>query len=95
LQVAQLRLDQVTKTCHMLFVGELPRADSDLAGGRLRGEPILLVGEQSGFAQNGGMIEMFLRDDKVRMRINLSMVRAAGIMLSSKLLRLAEIVEAP
>jgi hypothetical protein len=95
LRVVQARREELPKFCHMVFVGEPARVGLDPAWIRLRGAPLLSVSDQAGFAQGGGMIEMFLRDDKVRMRINLGAVRSAGLHLSSKLLRLAEIVETP
>lgn len=78
------------RPCHIVFVG-----DAAANFGEWQGLPVLSVSDRSDFARHGGMIEMYLRDDKVRMRINLAVVRAAGLRLSSKLLRLADIVEAP
>jgi hypothetical protein len=95
LRIVRVRPEELGKACHMAFFGAAGRGNGDPAGAHPRGLPLLTVGDQPGFAQGGGMIEMFLRDDRVRMRINLNAVRAAGIRLSSKLLRLAEIVEAP
>lgn len=95
LRVVQARREELAKSCQMVFLGEAARFNADPAWTRLRGQPLLSVSDQPGFAQGGGMIEMFLRDDKVRMRINLGAVRSAGLHLSSKLLRLAEIVETP
>jgi hypothetical protein len=79
--------------CRMAYLGADAAQDRLLA--QLRGLPLLSVSDQPGFARQGGMIELYLQDDKVRMRINLGAVRAAGLKLSSKLLRLADIVEAP
>lgn len=95
LRIVQARREELPKPCHMVFVGEPAHVGLDPAWVRLRGAPLLSVSDQAGFTQGGGMIEMFLRDDKVRMRINLGVVRSAGLHLSSKLLRLAEIVETP
>jgi len=95
LRVINVHREQVSKACHMVYIGEPANLASDQTLVKLRGAPILWVSDQPTFAQNGGMIEMFLRDDKIKMRINLSAVRSAGIILSSKLLRLAEIVETP
>lgn len=81
------------QSCDMAFVGV--GMDYHLMREGLRNVPVLSISDQPGFAQGGGMIEMYLRDDKVRMRINLGAVRASGLQLSSKLLRLAEIVETP
>lgn len=95
LRVAVVRREQLSRICNMVFIGESNSFPSEQAWVKLHGEPILWVSDQAGFAQNGGMIEMFLRDDKIRMRINLGAVRSSGIALSSKLLRLADIVDAP
>lgn len=95
LRILSVRREELPKLCHMVFIGEPAHVNHDSAWMRLRGAPLLSVSDQTGFAQGGGMIEMFLRDDKVRMRINLGAVRSAGLHLSSKLLRLAEIVETP
>lgn len=88
--------EEIAKACDMLFIGQNLGAELDPpAAMRLQLGALLSVSDRTGFAKNGGMIEMFLRDDKVRMRVNLDVVRASGIRLSSKLLRLAEIVETP
>lgn len=54
---------------------------------------ILLVSDAENFARNGGMLQFALRDNKVKLLVNLHAVKAAGLKLSSKLLRLAEIIE--
>jgi len=55
-------------------------------------ETILTVGENDGFAKRSGMIRFVVRDNKVRLRINVDAARAAKLTISSKLLRVAEIV---
>ena len=94
-RLVRVRKEELPDSCQVVFVGEAADVETEALLARLRGAPLLSVSDQPEFARRGGMIEMFLRDDKVRMRVNLNAVRAAGIHLSSKLLRLAEIVEAP
>lgn len=95
LRIVTMRREDMPNYCQMVFIGEPAQLGPDSARSLRREGPLLSISDQAGFAQNGGMIEMFLRDDKVRMRINLGAVRSAGLHLSSKLLRLAEIVESP
>jgi hypothetical protein len=95
LRVIPIRWEQLNNTCNMVYLSESTNWPKDTAWTKLRQLPILWVSDQSGFAQEGGMIEMFLSDDKIRMRINLGVTRSVGITLSSKLLRLADIVESP
>lgn len=79
------------KQCHMLFAN---LTDGDLkALKELKQQPILIVGEASeDFIKNGGMIGFFLEKGKIRMRINLEAIKKADLNISSKLLRVAEIV---
>lgn len=95
LRIAEPTQGQIAKNCNMVFLGEGSRSALERVENRLQGIPVLTISDQAGFARRGGMIEMFLRDDRVRMRINIGATRSSGLRLSSKLLRLAEIVEAP
>ncbi|NBD39003.1 MAG: DUF4154 domain-containing protein [Verrucomicrobia bacterium] len=51
---------------------------------------ILLVGENRGFLERGGMIEFRLIRNNVRFLINLQSIEKANLRISSKLARLAE-----
>ncbi len=54
---------------------------------------ILLVSDAEDFAIHGGMIQFTLRDNKLKLVVNLNSVKQANLKLSSKLLRMAEILE--
>lgn len=79
-------------TCHILFVSgsEGPRAEQ--VAESLRGRSILTVCDWDGFARRGGMIRFVMEHNHVRLRINLEAAKAAGLTISSKLLRSAELV---
>lgn len=77
--------------CQMLFINTPGRTKEVLAA--LSGKSILTVGDGEDFAKNGGMIQFYLANNKTRIKINLTAAKAANITISSKLLRLAEIVE--
>lgn len=89
--VPQQRLMDGRFNCDMIFVGS-PKPDLAPLLAAATQRNILLVSDQAGFAGRGGHIELFLRDGKYRFRINLTSLEASGIKLSSKVLRLAEIV---
>ena len=88
------RVEEI-KQCHILFISnsESNRLEQVLA--RLKNRSILTVGEAEGFANNGGMIRFIAEGGKVRFRINNEAARAVRLTISSKLLRLADIVPAP
>ena len=82
----------VGDTCHVLFVSrDAQRRVADLVED-VGERPILTVSDIGGFAEAGGIIGFVIRQNKVRFQINPAAAERAGITLSAKLLRLAEIV---
>lgn len=53
---------------------------------------VLTVGDPDGFAVAGGMVELVAVNDAIRFDVNLSALKAAGLLLSSQALRLARTV---
>ncbi len=53
----------------------------------------MTVGDVKGFAQLGGIINFIIVKNKVRFEINMKAAEEAGLKISSKLLRLARIVQ--
>jgi len=58
----------------------------------LRGHSVLTVAETTGFAAQGGMVELVRQDGKVRFEINPGSAELAKLKISAKLLALAKIV---
>ncbi|MGH7701000.1 MAG: YfiR family protein [Gemmatimonadales bacterium] len=85
------RIDEIL-TCHILFISqsEADRLDDIVAA--LRSRPILTVGDGETFARRGGVVRLVVERGRVRFHINLEAAAAARLTISSKLLRLAEIV---
>jgi hypothetical protein len=57
------------------------------------GKPILTVGETARFIEQGGILNFFLENGKVRFEINRNAAERAGLRISSRLLQLAKIVQ--
>jgi hypothetical protein len=57
----------------------------------LKGKSILTIGDQPWFLEQDGMIRFVNSDNKIRFQINVDAVKEAGLEVSSKLLRLADI----
>jgi hypothetical protein len=78
--------------CHILFIG---RNDAGLLAPTLkawRGRSVLTVSDIEGAERQGVVIALVNDRNRVRMRINLAAARANDLVISSKLLRPAEIV---
>lgn len=58
----------------------------------LKGTGILTIGDTPGFAVQCGVINFYLKSGKVRFEINIEASRRENLQISSKLLRLARIV---
>jgi hypothetical protein len=81
------------RDCQILFVCPNERDNLERINAALRNKPILTVGEFEGFATRGGMIRMVRNPaNKIALRINLNAIKAAGLTVSAKLLRVAEVV---
>ncbi len=92
LQVRRYHSVDEIKTCHILFISgpEGDRPEGILAG--LKNRPILTVSDADGFAERGGMIRFVTDRNRIRLQINLEAAEAAHLTISSKLLRVAEII---
>ncbi len=60
-----------------------------------KNRPVLTVSDADDFASQGGIIEFFTDKSRIRLRINLDAADAAKLTISSKLLRVAEVVRTP
>lgn len=80
------------RTCHIVFLPASQMRDADHVVAALAGLSILTVGEVSGFAERGVMINFVIEDHHVRFEVNLSAAERGHLKLSSKLLQLAILV---
>jgi hypothetical protein len=92
LVVQRFRQVEQISTCHILFVGQAEQAHLKAILGSLEGRSVLTVSDAEHFASRGGMIRFVTDQHRIRLRINLEAARAAGLTISSKLLRPAQIV---
>lgn len=79
------------RSCHILFINlpepnQMERVIQDL-----KDRHTLTVSDEPEFSERGGIIRLFTRDNKIKFQVNLEASKSVGLVLSSKLLRLAEI----
>jgi hypothetical protein len=85
------RVEEITR-CHILFISQSEAGRLKPILAQLRGRNTLTVCDTPGYALRGVMIRFVTDKNKIRLRINLEAAKAAGLVISSKLLRPAEIV---
>ncbi len=80
------------RTCHILFVAASVKMPMQQIIEGLHGASVLTVSDTKGFAEQGGMINFVLQDDRVQFDVSLTAVGQAGLKISSKLLSVAKVV---
>jgi hypothetical protein len=93
--VKRLKSASDLRECHIVFVSSSEMAHLGEAIHLVKGMPILTIGEIPGFAKRGGIINLFLEDNKVHFEVNVEAAKAADLNISSRLLALARIVQEP
>lgn len=91
-RVLHFKQTQEAQGCQVVFLGTAEKKFISAALAKLRGTPVLSVGESENFAHEGGMIGFFLEDKKVRFEINLDAAAHAKLKISARLLALAKTV---
>lgn len=81
------------RNCQMLYLGADQASRMKTLRGALAHTPVLTISDIPNFAQQGGMIELYIEEGRVRFAINLAMAQQAGLKLDAQMLRMAKIVE--
>jgi hypothetical protein len=85
------RVEDITR-CDILFIGRPVGDRPEEVLARLKNRPILTVSDADRFAERGGMIHFVTDRSRIRLQINPEPAEAAGLTISSKLLRVAEVI---
>lgn len=89
-RVRRVARPEEANSCHMVVIGSPANAQP---WDWWKQTHALTVGEQPGFAVAGGIVNLVTRRGHVHFELNPEAAKASGIRLSSKLLRLATLVE--
>lgn len=74
--------------CDVLYLADLKADDASAILSRVRGA-VLTVGETTRFLRDGGMVRVFIDDNRLRFQVNRRQTDAAGLKISSQLMLLA------
>ena len=81
------------RSCHIIYVPGAENAREGEILETLKGIPALTIGESNGFATSGGCFNFFIESRRLRFEINPEAAKRSNLRISSKLLRLARVVE--
>lgn len=89
ISIKQIKNINDVDQCNLLFIDKSQREILNRLFIKVKGKPILTVSDISGFYDEGGMIEITVRDNRLRFLIDLEAVGGSDIVLSSQMLKLA------
>lgn len=92
LEVRRYARAEEIRDCHVLFISQSESSRIAEHVAALRNRSVLTVSDLPGSALKGVMIRLITEQNRIRLRINLEEAKAAHLIISSKLLRPAEIV---
>ena len=80
-------------SCQIVFVSSSERERLRIVLARTRSRPILTIGDTSGYASSGVLVNFYTAGDTVRFEMNPAAIERSGLRVSAKLLKLAKLVE--
>lgn len=93
LQVVNMSRLRNIEQCQILYISELEHNKLLQLLLELEQKPVLTVGENIEFVRSGGMVGFENIAGKIHLNINLKALKRAGLVVSSRILKLARIVE--
>lgn len=79
--------------CQILYLTDAHRASWSSALATLSLQPVLTISEDVNFIDNGGIVALFVDEDHVRFRVNLTAAQQNGLKFSARILQLAQDVK--
>lgn len=94
LSVSRLRLRNL-KQCQAIYISGLDKNKLASLLYTLQNQAILTIGDNLKFLQAGGMVKLEDINGKIQLSINLPIVKQSKLVISSRLLKLAQIMDYP
>lgn len=79
--------------CHILYIDSSEIKNLSMILSEISGLPCLTVSDIKDFAHLGGMIGLFKQNNKIHFEINMHTTKMSGMTISSRLLKLARIID--
>ena len=90
--VRRIRSAAAGNGCRILFVSRSAQADLGATLTTLGDQPTLTVADTAGFPSRGGMINLKLVNERIKLEVNPGNAERVGLKIRSELLRLADVV---
>ena len=88
--VKYYRKAEEVRNCHMHYINSEDPEEVKNILASISPKNILTVSDIDDFTKRGGMVQFYIENNKIRLRINAERSKAAGLTISSKLLSVAK-----
>ena len=92
IRIVRARDLREAESAHILFVSESKRRQLGSILERIGHKPLLTVSDMKSFARDGGIIGFGTREERISLDINVEAAGRAGLRISSRLLKIANVV---
>ncbi len=89
LKILRLKDIQMIRSCQILFISNSEQARHKDILKTIRTLPVLSIGDNDDFIQQGGMIKFFNHNNKIRLGVNPDALETVGLKANANLLNLA------
>jgi len=79
--------------CDLLYIPKSAASQLDTIFQKLQNKKIFTISDIRGFAQKGGMLQLYFISQKIKLKINLQSVKEHGLNIRSTLLRIAKVIK--
>jgi hypothetical protein len=93
ISIQHLSSSQRLDACHILFISQSESKKLDDISAAVMHAAVLTVGDKENMASAGSVVGFVVRDDRVQLEINLAAAQRQGLVISSRLLRIATVVK--
>ena len=93
ISVAKVKPEDAPGACQLIYATGLDTRQKEQLLNRVNGRPVFTVSDAAGFAEQGGVAQLFVEGGRMRFAINQAAAHRAHLALSAQLLTLATLVK--
>lgn len=80
------------KSCQIVFISSSEKGRLDQMFSTFKDANILTIGDSQGFAETGGIIGFFEKDQQIHFKVNMATLKETNLFLGARLLRAAKLI---
>lgn len=91
--IKRIQQTDETENCHIVFISKSEESHLHTIMSDLKNKPILTVSDNEDFITQGGMIQFYLLDSRIRLMLDPQTIQESGLKASAQLMSVSRLVE--